>query len=152
MSIHLSSSFGKQTIKLRDGSKVYAVLESWGLNSDRVSLTRDPDTCKTANPETDYIDIEQNGDALIYQVTDKGLVIFADQQSQFHEPLRPWSQERPSVVIARDPSWGDMYHDPARYHVSRINIPLNQVCLINFFRKASSLRPGARGSGRAVRP
>src|SRR6185312_6908478 len=73
-----SSSFGKVSIKLADGSKVYVVRESWGRHTDEISIRRDPDGCRASDPTTDYIDVEQNGSVLAYRATRSGLFIYSD--------------------------------------------------------------------------
>lgn len=46
----LSSKFGKIAIPLRNGTTVYAIRESWGLGSEKLSITRNPDGCVPSDP------------------------------------------------------------------------------------------------------
>lgn len=136
-----SSSFGKISIRLSDGSKVYVVRESWGRHTDEISIRRDSDGCRASDPTTDYIDVEQNGNVLVYRVLESGLVVYTDPPpNEIHAPTVPWTSNGPTILATKQPAWIEMVQNPERYNVVAVRVPLNEVCLINFFRHENSLR------------
>jgi hypothetical protein len=137
-----SSNFGKEEITLANGSKVYVIHEQWGLHSDEISVTRNPDGCTPPNPATDYIDTYGDGETIAYSVTPRGLILYDDFDPtvSMHEPSPPWSDI--SVSVKKERYLDDMLRDP-NSGVKVLKVPLNQVCWKNFFRKAgTSLRNG----------
>jgi hypothetical protein len=136
-----SSSFGNASIKLADGSKMYVVRESWGRHTDEISIRRDSDGCRASDPKTDYIDVEQNGNTLVYKVTGNGLVIYTDPPpNEIHEPTVPWASSRPTILATKQPAWIEMVQHPEQYNVVTMRVSLNEICLINLFRHENSLR------------
>jgi hypothetical protein len=139
-----SSNFGKAEILLPNGVKVYVIHEQWGWHSsgDEISITRNPDGCVPPNPATDYIDTYGDGHSIAYSVTPQGLVLYDafDPAVSMHEPTIHWSDVTVSVKQARNLE--DMLRDP-HSGVRVLNVPLNELCLKNFFRKAgTSLQNG----------
>jgi hypothetical protein len=97
-----SSNFGKLAISAGGGSTVYVVRESWGLHSDEISLTRNPDGCVPPNPATDYIDTYGDGQSLVYSSAGDGLILYADSGPvSIHEPTRGWAGVKVSVQNAK---------------------------------------------------
>src|ERR1700738_1998883 len=43
-----SSRFGKLSIRLPDGSTAYVIRESWGLHTDQIAVSQNPDGCDPA--------------------------------------------------------------------------------------------------------
>jgi hypothetical protein len=136
-----SSSFGRISIKLADGSKVYVVRESWGRHTDEISIRHDSDGCRVAEPKTDYIDVEQNGNALVYRVTGSGLLIYSDPPPyKILSPTGRWNSNRPTILPTKQPAWIEMLQHPEQYNVVALHVPLNEMCLVNLFRHENSLR------------
>lgn len=132
----LSSSYGKETIVLQNGSKIYVMLEAWGSNSERISITKNSCGCKPANPNTDYID---NFPILVYKITNRGLIIFTEPgYNRIHEPKVEWTSNRPIIIDAIET---EMFYKPQKYGVTILRMRTNQWCLSNLFRRSSSLRP-----------
>lgn len=130
-----SSSYGKEVIRIANGTKVYAIRESWGLHFNQFYLSQSNCGCDPANSDTDYI-LNKDSSALLYKVTDQGLNIYVRPVSlDIHKPLKPWAN-----VIATG-EYNKMYMDPSRYGITKTTIPDNEWCLINLFRKSSSRRP-----------
>jgi hypothetical protein len=87
-----SSRFGKVAIPIGNGATVYVVHESWGLHSDEISVTLNPDGCVPPNPATDYIDTYGDGHSLVYSPAPNGLVLYTESGSlTIQEPAVPWS-------------------------------------------------------------
>jgi hypothetical protein len=139
-----SSNFGKAVISLENGSKVYVIRESWGLHSDEISVTQNPDGCLPPNPARDYIDTYGDGHSLIYSVSGNELTIYDEAgPTRIHEPDSPWTGVQVTVKALRDPSWTMMHQNPQQFGVIVVDVPLNEVCWKNFLRTAgTSLRMG----------
>jgi hypothetical protein len=137
-----SSSFGRVILSMGDGSKVYVVRESWGLHTDQISVTQNSDCCRPPNPASDYIDTYGDGHKLTYSVSGNELTIYDEAgRVGIHEPSRSWSHVK--VVLKKTRALGDMLANPRNYGVTILEVPLNEVCWINFIRKAgTSLRNG----------
>ncbi len=136
-----SSNFGQIAITLRDGSKVYVIHESWGLNSNQISLRLHPNGCAPPNPSIDYIDTGQNGNMLIYSITNEGLVVYDEFPTpSIQKPVSPWPPGKITIKVAENPTLGMMLANPEKYGVTILRVPLNETCWVNFFRKANSLR------------
>jgi hypothetical protein len=135
-----SSNFGKAVIPLGDGSRVYVVHESWGLHEDELSVTRNPDGCVPPDPVTDFIDTYGDGSRLIYSFNENGLVLYDDEgPAGMHAPSKPWPNSK--ITVKKTRALADMYVNPKQYGVTVLNVPLNEVCWRNFFRRAgTSLR------------
>jgi hypothetical protein len=132
----MSSSYGKEVIRLANGAKVYAIRESRGLHFNQYYLRQANCGCEPANVETDYI-LHSDYSALLYKVTDQGLNIYVAAESiDIHKPPKAWAN-----VIATG-EYNEMYKNPTRYGITKTAIPHNQWCLINWFRKSSSWRQG----------
>jgi hypothetical protein len=140
-----SSNFGKAEITLANGAKVYVIHEQWGWHSsgNEISVTRNPDGCVPPNPATDYIDTYGDGKTLVYSVTPGGLILYDDfdPAASMHEPITRWSDINVSVQKTRNLE--SMVRNPKAYGVTVAEVPLNETCWKNFFRKAgTSLRNG----------
>jgi hypothetical protein len=132
----LSSSYGRETIILPDGNKIHVILETWGSNRERLSITKNSCGCRPANPDTDYID---EFPILVYKVTDKGLIIYTEPgNNRIHEPKIEWANNRPTIIETRET---EMFYKPQKFGVTILRIHENQWCFINLFRRSSSLRP-----------
>jgi hypothetical protein len=135
----VSSNFGRVAIAMPDGSKVYAVRESWGPHAERLSFTRNSDTCAPANPATDYIIRNPGKTEVLYSVTPRGLTIFDYFYAPLvEEPITPWSDVNIKRTV--EPKYEDVVDSPRKYGATLASVPLNQVCLINIFRRSNSLR------------
>lgn len=132
----LSSNYSKEVIALPDGDKIYVMLEEWGRNDRRLSLTQNPRGCQPANPDTDYIFNDIMHDMLIYKVTDKELVIFSLDE-YWHQPKTAWIKNRPVFEIRES----EMISRPEDYGVTVLRNYSSQWCFRNLFRASSSLRP-----------
>jgi len=132
----LSSSYSKDVITLQDSSKVYVMLEEWGLHYKRISITQNPCGCKPANPDTDYIfdDLYQYG--VDYKVTDNGLVIIG-YDDWWNKPKIPWTKNKPTFEGV--PSY--MIDHPEAYGITKLRKHSEQWCFSNLFKASSSLRP-----------
>jgi hypothetical protein len=137
-----SSNFGKVAINLNNGTRAYVIHESWGLQSNELSITLNSDGCLPPNPATDYIDTYGDGESLIYSVSGDQLILYDDEGPvSMHEPTTPWSGVKVSVQKTR--AWSDMFRNPQEFGVFIVKVPLNEFCWKNFFRKAgTSLRNG----------
>jgi hypothetical protein len=100
------------------------------------------DGCIPPDPTNDYIDTYGNGPALVYSRTDSGLVIYDDAGLVgMREPVKPWP--RVKVAVGKTRAWSDMLHNPDKYGVTVLKVPLNQICWRNFFAKLGTrLRNG----------
>ena len=135
-----SSSYGKKQIVLADGTKVYVIRELWG-HRERLYITRDSDGCKPGDAKTDYLGPVDAWSILLYKVQPDGWSVYSDiSPRETVAPTQGWSQAKPTVVVAKDPGIEDLYKDRDRYGISAINVPLNEICLINVFRVENSLR------------
>jgi len=138
--ISASSRFGKVAIPLPDGSMAYAIRESWGLHTDQVALSKNPDGCVPADPQHDYIDSDAH--AVIYSEANGRFNLYETAPPyRLHKPLQPWREDIVNVSSAVDPSWGDLHSEPKKYGVVVLEVPLNEFCWSHLFRPTSSLRP-----------
>jgi len=112
------------------------MLEKWGLNDVRLSLTQNPRGCQPANPDTDYIMNDLYSYVLIYKVTDKGLRIF-DHYNYWVQPEIAWIKNSPIFELPES----DMMSRPEDYGVTVLRNYSDQWCFRNLFRASSSLRP-----------
>jgi hypothetical protein len=137
----LSSKFGRIAIPLRDGSTIYAVRESWGLSSEQLSITRNPDGCVPANPAKDYIFRNPADTSVVYAVTADGLTIYDYPFNRIvEEPTDPWQNIKVTVSRSKDPFYDDVRANPSKYGGALTKIPLNETCWRNIFRRSNSLR------------
>lgn len=137
----LSSKFGKVEIPLRDGSKIYAIRESWGLSSEQLSLTRNPDGCIPADAANDYVYRNPSDNSLLYSVTPDGIVLYDYPFSPIlSEPTNTWTNIKVTVSRSKTPFYDDVHADPQKYGATLAKIPLNETCWRNIFRRANSLR------------
>lgn len=135
-----SSNYGRSVIRLADGTKVYAVRQQWG-HRRQLYWTLDSDGCRPADPDTDYIETNEEVTVLVYRVTKDGLVLFSDLKPfELRQPAHPWSHPRTTVEVAKDPEWHDLVAHPEQFNVSIADIPNEEFCWINLFRKENSLR------------
>jgi hypothetical protein len=135
-----SSRFGKVSIRLPDGSTAYVIRESWGLHTDQIAVSQNPDGCVPADPQYDYIDTDAR--SLIYSQANGHLTLYENAPPYgFHPPLEPWKGNAVSLVTAVDPSWGDLHSDPQKYGAVVLEVPLNEFCLLHLFRPTTTLRP-----------
>jgi hypothetical protein len=135
-----SSNFGKESIRLPDGSTVYVIRESWGLHTDQIAVSQNPDGCVPADPERDYI--EADAHSVIYAEVNGHFDLYENASPYgFHKPLQPWKGDIVSVRSAVSPSWGDLHSDPNKYGVVVLDVPLNELCWLHLFRPKTSLRP-----------
>lgn len=116
--------------------------ESWGLHSDELSVTQNPDGCVPPDPSTDYIDTYGDGTNLVYSAAEDGLVVYdPGDVVGMHEPTKRWSGIR--ISVKKTLAWSQMLRNPHEYGVTVLRVPLNEICWKNFFRKAgTSLRNG----------
>ena len=136
----LSSNYGRSVIKLADGTKVFAVRQEWG-HRRQLHWTLDPHGCRPANPDTDYIQTNEAATVLVYRVTERGLVLFSDVKPfELQQPAHPWGHPRPTVEVAKDPQWEDLVAHQQQFNVSITDVPNDEFCWINLFRKENSLR------------
>jgi len=137
-----ASKFGRSTVVLENGAQVYVVRESWGLHSEELSITQNPDGCLPPNPTTDYIDKFGDGHSLVYSIEGNQLILFSDEGPlSIEPPQRQWLDVH--VTIKKTRTWSEMLQNPGPYNVSVVTVPLNEACWKNFFRKAgTSLRNG----------
>jgi hypothetical protein len=137
----MSSKFGRVAIPLASGSTVYAVRESWGLGSEQLSITRNPDGCVPADPANDYVFRNPADDSVLYKVVGDGLIIYDYPFNRIvEEPTHPWTEIKVIVSRTKDPFYDDVHADPAKYEATRTAIPLNETCWRNIFRRSNSLR------------
>ena len=135
-----SSSFGKASIRLPDGSTVYLIRESWGLHTDQIAVSQNPNGCVPADPEHDYI--EADAHSVIYAEANGQFILYENAPPYgIHKPLQPWKADIVGVRSAVDPSWGDLHSDPKKYGVVVLDVPLNETCWSHLFRPVTSLRP-----------
>ncbi len=129
-----SSSYGQETVKLANGTKIHIIRESWGLHFNQIHLSQRRNCeCEPANPGTDYV-LDFNSGELIYKVTSQGLNIYVPEPSDIHKPLKEWA----NVVSTGE--YNEMAMHPSRYGAIKTRVPHDQWCLINWFRKSSSAR------------
>ena len=134
-----SSNFGRSVIRLADGTKIYAVRQTWG-HRRQIFLTLDPDGCKTADPNTDYILMNEADTVIVYRVTSNGLILFSDLKPfEIQQPVRSWAKSRPTVVTAYDPEIEDLVQHPQQNNVVVMDVFEDEVCIINLFRIENSL-------------
>lgn len=135
-----SSRFGKVKVTAGNGTPIYLIHESWGLHSDQISITRNPDGCVPPDPVNDYIDTYGDGHTVIYSATADGIVLYTDSgPTELHQPKVPW--EGVKVTVKRSSAWGEMLRNPSAHGVMVVKVPLNEVCWKNFFRRVgTSLR------------
>ena len=136
-SASLSSRFGKMEIRLPDGSRLYAKRESWGLHTQRLSVSQNPDPCVPADPKTDYIN--DDADAIIYSVHGWTVHIYQMPPPFSFSAPESWRGNRPDFVNADD--WWSLYHQPKQVDAVALDVPLNAFCLSHFWSPVSSLRP-----------
>jgi hypothetical protein len=137
----LSSKFGRIAISLRDGSTIYAVRESWGLSSEQLSITRNPDGCVPADPANDYVFRNPADTSVLYAVTSDGLTIYDYPFNRIvEEPTDPWQNIKVTVSRSKDPFYDDVRANPSKYGSVLTKIPLNEACWRNIFRRSNSLR------------
>jgi hypothetical protein len=137
----LSSKFGRVAIPLRSGVTVYAVRESWGLGSEQLSITRNPDGCVPADPTKDYIFRNPADASLLYAVTGDGLTIFDYPFNRIvEEPSKPWNDVKVTLSRSKEPFYDDVHANPSQYGAVRTQIPLNETCWSNIFRRSNSFR------------
>ena len=135
-----SSSFGRVSIRLPDGSKAYVIRESWGLHTDQIAVSQNPNGCVPANPQHDYIDSDAH--SVIYSESNGRFILFENAPPyEIHKPLQPWKGDTVSVRSALNPSWGDLHSDPKKYGVVVLEVPLNEFCWSHLLRPTTSLRP-----------
>jgi hypothetical protein len=127
----MSSNYGKEVIRLANGTKVYAIRESWGFHFNQFYLRQNNCGCEPSKSDSDYI-LDINSSALLYKVTNQGLNLYVGELSEIRKPQKQWAN-----VIATG-EINKMYMNPSRYGITKTTIPHNQWCLINWFRKASS--------------
>jgi len=153
------SRFSREVITLPDGGKVYVMLEEWGRDYKRISITQNPRGCQPPNPDTDYISKDFINDVLVYKITDKGLVIFDSGayniSDEWHEPRIPWTKNAPTFEYCES----DMMVRPKDFGVTILRVDSSrtkesdriasgirtysrQWCFLNLFLQSSSLRPG----------
>jgi hypothetical protein len=136
----LSSKFGRVTISLGDGLTVFAVRESWGLSSEQLSITRNPDGCVPADPANDYIFRNPADTSVLYKATDRGLILYDYPFNRIMvEPNHPWPF-KVEVSRSKDPFYDEVRANPGKYGATLTKIPLNETCWRNIFRRSNSLR------------
>jgi hypothetical protein len=135
-----SSNYGRKTIVLPDGNKIYIVRELWG-HREQLYITQDSDGCKPANAMTDYLLPVDAWSTLLYRTNPVGWTIYSDiAPREIQIPTREWTHSKPTVVVARNPGVEDLYKNHEHYGISVMDVPLNEVCLVNLFREKNSLR------------
>jgi hypothetical protein len=137
----LSSKFGRVAISLPNGSTIYAVRESWGLSSEQLSITRNPDGCVPADPANDYVLKNPADTSVLYRVAADGLTIYDLPFNRVvDEPTHPWPNIKVTMSRTKDPLYDDVRADPEKYGATLTKIPLNEPCWRNIFRRSNSLR------------
>jgi hypothetical protein len=137
----LSSKFGKIAIPLQDGSTIHAVRESWGLSSEQLSLTRNPDGCIPADSSNDYVYRNPADAMVLYAVTANGLTIFDYPFNHVvEEPTRPWPNIKVTMSRSKYPFYDEVHAAPQQFGAALTKIPLNETCWRNIFRRSNSLR------------
>jgi hypothetical protein len=134
----VSGQFGKVSIRLRNGSNVYVVREARGLSSEQLSVTRNSDGCTSADPAKDYIYENPDRTELLYSITAEGLTIYDDPFNVYiKEPANPWADIKVSMSRSKNPYYRDVRANPEKYGATLIEIPLNETCWWNLFRRSS---------------
>jgi hypothetical protein len=133
-----SSRFGRLAIKLENGKRIYVVRESRGLNGDTLSITENSDGCTPANPATDYIEDGPTSDTILYAVTTRGLTLYDDPFQKFIvEPQHLWTDTTVFMSRSKSPYYGDVQAHPSTYGAVLREVPLNEFCFRNFFRRSN---------------
>jgi hypothetical protein len=137
----VSGDFGKVSIRLRNGSYVYAMREARGLSSEQISVTRNPDGCTSADPTTDYISENPGRPELLYSITAEGLILYDGPfYTCIKEPANPWLDVKVIMSRSRNPSYDDVRANPDKYGATLVGIPLNQTCWRNLFSRSGGHR------------
>lgn len=133
-----SSNFGRLVIKLQNGKRIYVVRESRGLNGEILSVTENPDGCTPANPATDYIEDGPSDNTILYTVTPRGLTLYDDPFQRFiAEPHASWTDTSVFVSRSKTPYYGDVRANPSTYGAVLREVPLNELCFRNLFRRSN---------------
>lgn len=136
----LSSKFGRAAIPVGNGVTVYAVRESWGLGSEQLSITRNPDGCIPADSAIDYVFRNPGDDSVLYKATDDGLTLYDYPFNRImSEPDHPWPF-KVTVSRSKDPFYDEVRSAPAKFGATLTKIPLNETCWKNIFRRSNSFR------------
>jgi hypothetical protein len=136
----VSGQFGKVVIPLRSGSNVYVIREARGLSSEQLSITSNPDGCIPADPANDFIESNPGKTEVLYSVTAYGLTIYDDAFNHYiKEPTNEWKNIKVILSRSKDPSYDDVHSNPEKYGATLVEIPLNETCWQNFFRRSTIL-------------
>jgi hypothetical protein len=134
----VSRHFGKVSIRLRTGSSVYVIREARGLSSEQLSVTRNPDGCTSADPANDYIYENPDRTELVYSITAEGLTIYDDPFNAYiKEPANPWADIKVTMSRSKNPYYRDVRANPEKYGATLAEIPLNETCWRNLFRRSN---------------
>jgi len=134
-----SGQFGKVSIRLRNGSNVYVIREARGLSSEQLFVTRNSDGCTSADPANDYIYENPDRTELLYSITAEGLTIYDDPFNVYiKEPANPWADIKVTMSRSKNPYYRDVRANPEKYGATLTEIPLNETCWRNLFRRSNS--------------
>jgi len=134
-----SGQFGKVSIRLRNGSNVYVIREARGLSSEQLFVTRNSDGCTSADPANDYIYENPDRTELLYSITAEGLTIYDDPFNVYiKEPANPWADVKLTMSRSKNPYYRDVRANPEKYGATLTEIPLNETCWRNLFRRSNS--------------
>lgn len=134
-----SGQFGKVSIRLRNGSNIYVIREARGLSSEQLFVTRNSDGCTSADPANDYIYENPDRTELLYSITAEGLTIYDDPFNVYiKEPANPWADIKVTMSSSKDPYYRDVRANPEKYGATLTEIPLNETCWRNLFRRSKS--------------
>lgn len=128
--------YGQVRLRLRNGKTLYLVREARGLSSEVLYLTRNPDGCISPDPSSDYVELNPARPELIYSNTQDGLLVYDDPfEPYIHEPTIPWTDVKVNISRSKEPYYQDVRVNPAGYGATVTEVPLNETCWKNLFRK-----------------
>jgi hypothetical protein len=105
--------FAVQLIKLSSGKAVYFKRYAWGLSSDLLVLSPDPDPCKDPDPRVDIQFLEMGLDRVFYRSTSDTITVFAHPNVSIPSgggvlPVRLEYQDDPSWWVRAYESHAEM--------------------------------------------
>ena len=114
--------FGMRSFMLRNGSHIFVKREVRGQNFDVVSISKDSNECKSANPETDLI-FKYDANPLTISQSGDTLVVFWN--GAFGQPKQPI----PDVVVKQSTTGSIPFAsgETDSRSVQSIDIPLDSI-------------------------